>query len=326
MMVITRTPLRVSFIGGGSDLPAFFDREPGLVVAAAINKYIYVTVSAKYDASIRASYSVTENVTDVDELQHDLIRAALKRYGITSHIEIHSIADIPAGTGLGSSSAFTVGLVHALEERDGGFVKGDKNVFIARTASNIEITDCGHPIGYQDQFSTALGGIRAFTFNEMGSGSISGKAIAPGSLESHMLLLDAGLPPRRADSVLKAQSEMSEHTRIITRRMVSMAREFKAALLNDRMETCGSIMDCAWTLKRSLPGVTNPTIDALYATALHAGAWGGKLCGAGGSGFLLFLAPPEQHAAIIAATGLRHVPIKIDTEGTTIIYSRKENA
>lgn len=322
-MIITRTPLRISFVGGGSDLPAFSCEEPGYVVSATIDKYIYLTVSEKYDGDVRVSYSKTENVKSAREIEHPLVRAALRWENLQRGIEIVSVADIPAGTGLGSSSAFTVGLLAALAAQQGEFAHAD---LLAHVACRVEIELCKAPIGKQDQYAAAYGGLRCYTFHP--SGAVTAEVIAlPEGIRvdfaDYLLLLDTGAR-REASAILAEQSKaMLDHQkRTDVRAMANLALAFRDALRTGDLTECGQILDAAWRFKRNVVrGITSDAIDTWYAAALRNGALGGKLCGAGGGGFLLFLAPPEQHAAIVQALGLRHVPIRITDHGAQVIYA-----
>jgi D-glycero-alpha-D-manno-heptose-7-phosphate kinase len=307
-MILTRTPLRISFVGGGSDRPSFYQEEPGACVAAAIDKYVYVAVNPKYDGSIRAAYSVTENVASVDELQHELIREALRWHNRTG-IEIHSIADIPAGTGLGSSSSFSVGLMAALyaDTRYGPR-------YYADAACELEIDRCHKPIGKQDQYTAAYGGVNLLGFTSSGV-TVSPIACDLDALSAHCLLLDTGLARQGdAGAVLATQQQDRDDVRSLA----AMATQFAGQLAKDDYEGCGFIMNYAWMIKSKF--IRMPQIVSFYTKALAAGAWGGKLCGAGGGGFLLFLAPPERHQAIIQALGLRHVPIRVGVKGCEVVY------
>lgn len=306
-MILTKTPLRISFVGGGSDRPWFYQEEPGACVAAAIDKYIYVVVNPKYDGAIRAAYSLTENVASVDQLQHELIREALIWTQRTAGIEVHSIADLPGGSGLGSSSSFTVGLLAALDPY------GDQK-WTANIASQIEIEGCGKPIGKQDQYTAAYGGLNLLTFTSAGV-DVQPIACDMEALSAHCLLLDTGLA-RNGDAGQVLASQQQDRDDV--RRLAVMAREFAHELSEGNLLRCGVIMSVAWDIKRRFVG--NEQIDAWYWTALQSGAWGGKLCGAGGGGFLLFLAPPDRHAAIVQALGLHHVPIRVGVEGCRVVF------
>ncbi len=305
-MILTRTPLRISFVGGGSDRPSFYNEETGACVAAAIDKYVYVAVNPKYDGSIRAAYSITENVNSIDDLQHELIRNVLKLTGQTQGIEVHSIADIPGGTGLGSSSAFTVGLLLALSQYG-------KNSSLARDACTIELDMCHKPIGKQDQYTAAYGGVNLLGFTPKGV-TVSLIACDLAALSAHCLLLDTGIARQGdAGAVLAAQQQDRDDVRLLA----NMAIVFAGALHEGDLPMCGTIMDEAWNIKRRFVG---ERYTYAYNQAIAEGAWGGKLCGAGGGGFLLFLAPPEKHQGIIQALGLRHVPIRVGVKGCEVIY------
>ena len=310
-MILTKTPLRISFVGGGSDRPSFYQEEPGACVAASIDKFVWVAVNDKYDGSIRAAYSITENVQGVDELQHELIREALKWMKHTPGIEIHSIADIPGGTGLGSSSSFTVGLLTALAAH-GNHVWS--TAAAAKIACQIEIEDCHKPIGKQDQYAAAYGGVNLLGFSSQGV-TVSPIACDTDALSSYCLLLDTGLARvGDAGAVLAGQQQDRDDVRELAR----LADTFALALADGDLETCGKYMHTAWMYKQRF--INNRQIDSWYQIAWALGAWGGKLCGAGGGGFLLFLAPPERHQAIVQSLGLRHVPIRVGVKGCQVVY------
>jgi D-glycero-alpha-D-manno-heptose-7-phosphate kinase len=323
-VIISRTPLRISFAGGGSDLPAFYRRESGAVVATAISKYIYITVNKKFDTRIRASYSITEMVDRVEDLRHDLIREALRMTGITGGIEITSISDIPStGTGLGSSSAYTVGLLHALHAYSGRYVGAAR---LAEEACQIELDRCHRPIGKQDQYVAAYGGLQFLQFD---AGSVSVEPLLPGgefrqALHEHLLLLYTGLS-RNADVILADQQRgLDRGTETVdeTQRLRDLALDLRAAVLDRRLGVIGEILDASWTVKRRLaPGVTTPRIDEWYERARAAGAVGGKLLGAGGGGFLLVFAAPQDHETIVQRLPeLQRVPFHFEPHGSRIIY------
>lgn len=312
-MIITRTPLRISFVGGGSDLPAFYRHEPGATLGAAITKYVYVMVKPEYTGRVLAHYRVTEDVTTVQELQHDRMRACLRRASIENSIEVTSMADVPGNTGLGSSSAFTVGLLGALHPSE--------PFHLAQVACGVELHDLGAPVGKQDQYLTALGGIRFLQFHSDERVEIDSVQV-PDDFHAHLLLLTVG-GTHDAGQLLAAQSAAMDGIRrhnVTT--MVELAYIFREFLEQGDFEACGKVLDSAWSLKRRLaPGITTDAIDGAYAVARQVGAWGGKLCGAGGGGFLLVMAPPDKHAAIARATGLRPLPFGFDHEGTKVIYA-----
>jgi len=323
-MIISRTPLRVSLVGGGSDLPAFYQRETGAVVTTAIRKYIYVTVNRKFDSRIRASYSVTEIVDSVDDIKHELIRECLRTLKIDGGIEITSISDIPSrGTGLGSSSSYTVGLLSALYAYGNRHIGAER---LAREACEIEIERCGKPIGKQDQYIAAYGGFQYLQFNPDGSVFVDPILCTPHtrrSLEQHLLLLYTGTT-RSADPILAEQARNLEDTarRTAMRRMVALAANLRDSLATDDLTSVGEILHEGWVLKRGMAaGVSNSEIDECYDRARTHGALGGKVSGAGGGGFLLLYAPPEAHQGICRALPrLRPVPFGMERQGSKIIY------
>lgn len=329
-MIISRTPLRISFAGGGSDLPAFYRHEPGAVVSTAINQYIYITVNKKFDRQIRASYSVTEMVNSVDELKHELIREALKMTNLDGGIEITSISDIPSrGTGLGSSSTYTVGLLNALNAHMGRQAGAER---LAREACEIEIERCGNPIGKQDQYIAAYGGLQYIQFNPDGSVFVDPIICRPETrraLQQRLLLMYTGLT-RSANQILEEQqrnTEENEQQRQILRAMTSLAQELRATLARDDLDPVGDILHQGWLLKRQLAQqISSEVIDEWYERARRHGALGGKLLGAGGGGFLLLYAGPESHADIIRALPeLRSFAFKFEPQGSKIIYVEEGN-
>src|SRR5258706_789242 len=320
-MIITRTPLRISLAGGGSDLPAFYREEAGHVVSATIDKYVYLMVNEKYDGNVRVSYTRTENVEHARDVAHPLVRACLEMAGIRRGIEIVSVAGVPHGTGLGSSSAFTVSLLAALYAHLGEFRPADS---LAHDACQIEIERCAQPIGKQDQYAAAHGGLRKYTFYP--GGGVSSETIplpieTHDALVSHLLLLDTGLR-RDAGVILAAQQAAMQDSRARAnvRAMANLAQTMHDALRCGRWHEVGEILETAWGLKRAL-GTSNDQIDGWYSAAKQAGAIGGKVCGAGAGGFLLFLAGPEDHAAIMRATRLRAVPFGLIEHGVQVVYA-----
>jgi len=324
-MIITRTPLRISFAGGGSDLPAFYKQEQGAVVSTAIDKYIYINVNPKFDHKIRASYSVTEIVDSLDEVQHELIREALYLLNIRQGIEITSISDIPSqGTGLGSSSSYTVGLLNALYAYKGHMAGAER---LADEACHIELERCRKPIGKQDQYIAAYGGLQYIRFNPDGSVFTDPVICSPDTrqrLQSRLLLLYTGLT-RRADDILAEQTEetrSNEAKRAALRRIVSLAGQLCEALGRDEIDAFGEILHAGWLEKRQLAAnISNDRIDNWYERARVAGAIGGKLLGAGGGGFLLLYADPAHHTDICRALPeLRPIPFHFCPQGSKVIY------
>lgn len=315
-MIITRTPLRVSLAGGGSDVPNFCAEELGQTVTVAIDKYVYVTVKREFTGRVLAHYRQTEDVATVAELRHDRMRACLRRAGIESGVEVASLADVPGSTGLGSSSAFTVGLLAALGRRDGGSApfSAVTRAELAATACAVELGDCGAPIGRQDQHAVALGGVQHLTFS---GDQVRAKRLEcdVDALGQHLLLLYTGAA-RQGDAGqhIAAQRQRREDVRVLA----NIAAAVAGRVAQNNWQRVGELMHEAWLIKRKFVG-TVPVLDA-YRAARQAGAWGGKLCGAGGGGFLAFLAPPEAHAAIARATGLRAVPVRAGVVGCEVIH------
>lgn len=324
-MIITRTPLRISFAGGGSDLPSYYRQYGGAVVSTAIDKYIYVTINKKFDEAIRLSYSKTELVASVGEIEHAIARAALGLTKISGGVEITTIADIPAtGTGLGSSSAFTVGLLHALYAYQGRYVGAAQ---LGAESSHIEIEVCNAPIGKQDQYAAAYGGFNLIKFAPDGQVKVEPLLCAPetrAALERNILVLYTGRS-RSADSILaeqSANSASSSCTQEILHQMTALVTAFAQALQKGDCEAVGGILHEGWELKKRLAsGISNPVIDGWYEKGRKAGATGGKILGAGAGGFLLFYAPQERHPAIIQALPeLRPMPVVFERSGSQVIF------
>ncbi len=325
-MIISRTPLRVSFLGGGSDLPPYYRRHGGAVLSTAINKSVYVTVTRKFDDAVRVSYSRTEEVARARDVEHPLVREALALLGIDGGVEITSVADIPAkGTGLGSSSAFTVGLLNALHAYQGRTVGAEQ---LAREACHIEIDRCGEPIGKQDQFAAAFGGLNFIRFHPDETVDVK-KIICPpqvmADLQSRLLFFYTGLT-RSASAVLEAQSAALAQpgARALDRtdELVQLAEVACADLCAGQTKRLGALLDEAWRIKKTLAnGVSNRMIEEAYAAAIAAGAEGGKILGAGGGGFLMFFAPPDRHEAIRnSLSSLRETPFIFAPQGSRIIF------
>ncbi len=329
-MIISRTPLRVSFVGGGSDLADFYGHEPGAVVTTAIRKYIYITVNRKFDSSIRASYSVTEIVDSVGEVRHELIRECLRKRRIDGAIEITSISDIPSqGTGLGSSSSYTVGLLKALYAYGNQHVGAER---LAREACEIEIERCGKPIGKQDQYIAAYGGLQYLQFNPDGTVFVEPIVCSTGTrerLESDLLLLYTGIT-RSANPLLAEQKRnlLNRTYREALRRVVTLANELKQALENNELSAFGEILHEGWIVKKSMAeGASTSQIDDWYACARANGAVGGKITGAGGGGFLLLYAPREDHPRICRALpDLKPVALRFEPQGARIVYVEETDA
>lgn len=324
-MIISRTPLRISFAGGGSDLPAYFQQDVGAVLSTTINKYIYITVNRKFDHKIRASYSHTEMVDSVDDLQHELIRESLQLLNISSNIEITSISDIPShGSGLGSSSSYTVGLLNALYAHTGRYADSER---LARESCDIEIKRCGRVLGKQDQYIAGYGGLKFIQFNCNGSVFVDPvicNAETRRELQNGLLLMYTGII-RSSSSILQEQSintGSNAEKRSLIRQMVALAFDLRNALQSNDLDTFGEILHAGWQAKRCLAsGITNDRIDEWYHLARSSGAIGGKLLGAGGGGFLLLYAPPERHSNIVQALPeLRPISFHLEPQGSKIIF------
>ena len=322
-MIITRTPLRISFAGGATDLPSFYRAHGGgAVTSAAIDRYVHVLVNKKFDRSIRVAYSRTENVDRLDDLQHELFREALRVTGVREAIEIHTIADIPGeGTGLGSSSTLTVGLLNALYAYQ-GILKDPAE--LAREACEIEIDRLGGALGKQDQYIAAFGGVQFFEFRPDDSVRVAPIPLAAPdreTLSDHLSLFYTGVT-RKAQDLLQRQSERTGENRPALGRMRELAQEARDAVVRADYARLGAILDEGWTLKRGLSsGISTDTIDAQYAAAKAAGAWGGKITGAGGGGFLLLVHPPERsHQIAQALAPMERLPVRITPEGSRILF------
>ena len=323
-MIVSKTPLRMSFVGGGSDLPAFYREEVGAVLSTSIDKYMYICVNKKFDGRIRINYTRTEDVEKRQEVEHPLVREALDLVGINGGIEIASMADIPSkGSGLGSSSTYTVGLLNALYAYLNQFASKEK---LASQACEIEIDRCGEPIGKQDQYAAAYGGLNLIRFHPDDSVSVDPVICKPSLLqemEESTLVFFTGRT-RSASAVLANQSVdmRTVDRRVLMRRMVQLAFEMKEQLESGTLENFGDLLDENWRLKSQLTsGITDPQIDAWYDCGMAHGALGGKLLGAGNGGFMMFYAPKERHPHITAALSqLEPVKFRFDRAGAQIVF------
>ena len=330
-MIISRTPLRISFVGGGSDLPAFYRNRPGAVVSTSINKYVFITATHRFDRQICAKYSITETVNDVNELKHELIREALYMVGLKDSIEITSISDVPSqGTGLGSSSTYTVGLLNALYTYIGRSVDAEQ---LAREASAIEIERCGKPVGKQDQYIAAYGGFQFIQFNPDESVFVEPITCSPlvkDTLQERLIMLYTGMA-RSANGVLEEQRdnvEKDHRYRQTLQSMTQLAQDLKESLCRGDIDVFGDILHENWKLKQSLAtGISNPRINYWYERARRYGAIGGKVLGAGGGGFLLLYAPVEKHEQIKASLPeLQYAPFRFEPQGSKILHAQESVA
>jgi len=322
-MIISRTPLRVSLVGGGTDLGDFCDEHGGAVVSSAIDKWINVVVAPRFEGDLRVSYSKTEIVSTASEIQHELVREALRLTGLPRGLDVLTLADVPSqGTGLGSSSAVTVGLLNALYAYQGVFRSADE---LAEDASRIEIEILGKPIGRQDQYAAAHGGFNFIEFMPRGGGVRVEPIICPPQtlerLHRSLLLFYTGRQ-RAASDVLSGQRDAivagSATEALIAMR--DLAHELREVLGRGDVEEVGPLLHRNWELKRSLvAGLSDTQVDTWYECARAAGADGGKLLGAGAGGFLLILSSPERQAQVRAALAdLREVPFHFAARGTQI--------
>jgi D-glycero-alpha-D-manno-heptose-7-phosphate kinase len=323
-MIVVKTPLRISFVGGGSDLKAFYSRQNGQVVCAAIDKFVYAIVKERFDDLIYINYSKKETVTHVEEIQHDLVREAMKITGVDKGIEITTLADIPSsGSGLGSSSSITVALLHALYTYQNILVTAEQ---LAREACRIEIEILGKPIGRQDQYAAAYGGVNRLIFDKDDSvrrHTIGMDRGVARKFSSSLLLYFTGIT-RSADAILNRQkSNMDDNEkRTVMQSMVDLVEPFAGAMEKGQIEDCGRLLGRNWELKQQIAhGISNPVIDAMHERAMEAGALAGKVCGAGGGGFLLLVVAREnQNRVFEAMEEFRELPFMIEKCGSKIIF------
>jgi D-glycero-alpha-D-manno-heptose-7-phosphate kinase len=323
-MIVVRTPFRISFIGGGSDLPEFYRREPGAVVSATIDKYMYLAIHPYFHSKIRIKYSRTEDVDRVEDIEHPIVRECLLWRQIPKGMEIASFADVPAGSGLGSSSSFTVGLLHALHEYCGEPAVAEE---LARSACEVELGRLRQPIGKQDQYAAAYGGLNFIRFRSDETVDLEALVLAPADERefSRRLLMFYLGQERQASDILEEQARnMADEARFArVREMVRLAEKFRDALQRGQFAACGELMNEGWMLKRDLAGgISNDLVETTYARAMAAGAAGGKVLGAGGGGFLLLYCEPARQQQLRAElSGLREMPFRFSPHGSRVIYS-----
>lgn len=321
-MIITQTPYRVSFAGGGTDLPAFYEHEYGAVLSMGVAHHMYVTVSPRFEKTTRMAYTRVEIADGIDQLDHTIAREALRMTELGEFLEMTTVGDVPAGTGMGSSSSLAVGMLNALYAFKGQVTSPG---MLAQQACDIEIDILGKPIGRQDQYAAAYGGVNYIRFNPDHSVDVEPVPCDPAflaELEKHIILLYTD-QQRDADKILKKQSDGSADKMTVLRAMRDLAGELRTSMSGGgSLEEFGRILHEGWELKRSLGfGITNAGVDDWYNVARANGAMGGKLLGAGGGGFLLVMAPPERHDAIRAACGHpRELPFRIDRRGSRVIF------
>ena len=326
-MIISRAPFRVSFCGGGSDIASFYEQYGGCVLSCSIRKYVYIALHPSFNKqTITLKYSKTEEVTNYDDIEHKYFRIMLRDYDIKG-VEITSMADIPSGTGLGSSSAFTVAVLKAIKS----YLKKSYSTYaLANEACDVEINKAKSPIGKQDQFASAFGGLNFITFHKDGKVSVEPVIIPDDGedrLQNNVMMFYTGLT-HDANTILSEQTKnvASKQDKIQAQlKLCDMARDLRTHLENGDIDYLGKILKESWEIKKTLSsGIANPTIDKIYDLAMGAGAKGGKLLGAGGGGFMLFYVKPENQQAVREALkDYLEIEFKIDYEGATIVHSIK---
>lgn len=324
-MIITRTPFRISFSGGGTDLKEFYTREEGAVLSSTIDKYIYVIVSKRnkmHESRIRVSYSVTENAEKVEQIKHPIVREALKLLSISEPIEVAITADIPAKTGLGSSSSFAVGLLHALHTFKNEFVSPEQ---LAREACHIEIDRLKRPIGKQDHYAAAYGGINYIQFLRDGS-TLVNPLVCDKELRKKLfgnLMMFYTNMTRDSSSILAKQRQETSKRISVLKKMRDIGNEMKKILQEGKdLSQFGFLLDKSWQLKKQVTKeISNSAIDGYYEKAKRAGALGGKILGAGGGGFLLLYADKQKQDKVRQALkSLLELDFGYEPQGSKIIY------
>lgn len=324
-MIITRTPFRISLGGGGTDIPSFYREEPGCVLSLAINKHMYIAIHPYFEPGRTfIKYSRTEIVESIGDIRHPIVREVLQKFNVEG-VDITSIADILAGSGLGSSSTYTVGLLHALYAYTGQYASREK---LAREACDIEINRLGEPIGKQDQYAAAFGGINFITFHQDERVEVEPLTVGRDVLEklrNNLVLLYLG-NARSAGDILKVQTEnirSNPKTRAYLRSMADIARRMRDMIYENGLDDIGGMLHESWMMKRELAaGITSSEIDRCYSLAMNNGALGGKLLGAGGGGFLLLYCRQESRDRLAKAMShLRTYSFDLDFSGTSVIYT-----
>lgn len=321
-MIVTKTPLRMSFFGGGSDIAEFYEKNDGLVLSTTINSYIYIALNKCVANHLKIIYSQLEHTTNIEAIQHDRVREALKFFEISSNIELCSFSDVTVkGTGLGASSTFTVGLVNALHKLL--YHKTAEPHVLAEIASYIEINKCNEPIGKQDQYAAAYGGFNAIHFNNA-STRVKPLKIAQSTiydLQHNLYLFNTGLVRKTADVLGEQVSKLSSGINIdLTKSLVCLAADAIKMLEHKKLNEFGELLDNSWVIKKTLSSnISNSEIDEMYDLALSGGALGGKILGAGGGGYLLVYCPErERNRLFETMRRYERLPFKFTTEGSTI--------
>lgn len=326
-MIIVQTPLRISFFGGGTDFPSYFMEEGGCVLSSAIDKFIFLVIKERFDKKLRVGYTRTEMVDGIDEIQHELIREALRITGITNGVEITTMGDIPSeGSGLGSSSTVTVGALHAMYAYRGDIVSAER---LAREACTIEIETLKKPIGIQDQYIAAYGGMRFFEFLPEGEVKVENIGIsqdARRALNDNFLLFFTGVS-RSSSSILTEQKSKIKDRIGELREIKQMAYQAREYVEAENFDAIGGLMHQSWDLKKRLAGtISNGPINDMYEAARSAGAIGGKIAGAGGGGFLLLYVPYERQGRVRnVLKDLQELPFRLEADGTKIIFNYRRS-
>jgi D-glycero-alpha-D-manno-heptose-7-phosphate kinase len=321
-VIIVQTPLRISLFGGGTDFPDYFRVKGGNVLSSAIDKYIYVIIKQRFEDQIRISYTKTEIVNRVDDIGHELIREALKMTGIKKCVEIVTMGDIPAGTGLGSSSTVTVGALHAFHTYCNQSINIEK---LAREACEIECDILNKPIGYQDQYIASYGGLRFFEFHQDGSVSHQIVEIDPeitNQLSNRLMLFFSGTT-RKSETILFEQKNNIHNNLNALSKLKEITCEARIALTEGRLNAIGHLLRESWELKKSLAvGICNGELEEIYQIALKAGALGGKVTGAGGGGFLMLYCPADKKEMVRSALShLKELHFRLEPNGSRVIFN-----
>ena len=322
-MIITQTPLRVSLAGGGTDFPDFFKQHGGCVVSTAIDKYVYCIVKERFDDKIYVNWTKKEIVESVDQIEHELVREAMRKVGVTKGIEISFLSDIPAeGSGLGSSSSVTVGVLNALYHYVDATPTTEQ---LARDACAIEIEILGKPIGVQDQYIAAYGGLRCFDFGPGPGVKVTPIKTTRTALEDldNMLMLFYTGKTRQASTILSQQKSGIGQNVEVLERMKQQAHHVRKLVEAGDIDSLGSVLHQGWEAKRKLAqGVSSGELDEIYERAVKAGALGGKISGAGGGGFfLLCVASDKRQAVRQALANLREMPFRLERGGSRIVLN-----
>ena len=320
-MIITQTPLRISLAGGGTDFRDFFEKHGGAVVSSAIDKYVYCIVKERFDDKIYVNWTKKEIVDSVDQLEHELVREAMRKVGVTKGVEISFLADIPAeGSGLGSSSTVTVGVLNALYHYVGATPTAEQ---LAREACEIEINVVGKPIGVQDQYIAAYGGLRYLQFGpgpEVRVNSVKASRATLEDLDNMLMLFFTG-KTRESAKILAEQKSNIEKKVDVLKAMAGQAEQVRRAITTGAIDSLGPLLHGAWEAKRKLAStITNSELDKIYERAMKAGALGGKISGAGGGGFFLLCVPSDKRQSVRQAlSDLREMPFRLEKGGSRVV-------